>query len=245
MIDNSETMCRRCCRRSAVAKCVVDGTRPHSKAVNQAPVLLPDLDGVLNPFAAPVCPDGYLETSLRGSVEVGTARKYSNRADRCRSVQASDNVEEGRPPVDNRWGMFHVNPVRIPVHGLWTRGSVPRSVTQVRPIRRQDHVAQFRPSEAHNVEKPWQRTTASGPGQRVDAPESSCSRRPFCDFGVQSPWAAQIRSLTCGGTAARPSGTSWAQLRVCPAARPLPAAHHLRRHADAPGVARSARRSPT
>ena len=26
-----------------------------------APVLLLDLDGVLNPFAAPVCPDGYLE----------------------------------------------------------------------------------------------------------------------------------------------------------------------------------------
>jgi hypothetical protein len=26
-----------------------------------APVLLLDLDGVLNPFAAPVCPDGYQE----------------------------------------------------------------------------------------------------------------------------------------------------------------------------------------
>ena len=29
--------------------------------MTQAPILLLDLDGVLDPFAAPVCPDGYLE----------------------------------------------------------------------------------------------------------------------------------------------------------------------------------------
>lgn len=34
-----------------------------------APVLLLDLDGVLNPFAAPVCPDGYLEQEFFASDE--------------------------------------------------------------------------------------------------------------------------------------------------------------------------------
>jgi hypothetical protein len=93
-----------------------------------APVLLLDLDGVLNPFAAPVCPDGYLEREF-----------FAGEGPERYCVAHGAWIDDNHTAAGRRWAAERSAPTLLvsidPALG-WTRADVDQVLDWTAALRR-------------------------------------------------------------------------------------------------------------